>query len=585
MTMNFDPRAKDSTSWGGFAGRPGDANNPMQKSAAQADVDRYRTQGALAQQRQAYQNDWTQASASRAQQGDALGLARAAAMGQAPSAAQSLAQNQLDNSINSQMAMAASARGGSLAQAAAQRSAMMQGAQMQQQGVNQIGALRAQEMAQARDAYAQQAGAMRAGDMSQQGMNMQSELAQRQMNDAAQMGYERMGYGVNEAQLQADTARYQADLNYQNATNDRNLRRSEAATDRAWKLAGGVLGGIGGFFSDASAKVPLYGYGSVGPGLSAAVGYRDAKQLATTNNEAGGYAGDMFAGPIAPDTAKLAPGTSDWAKYGEPGAKDTKAALTGAPPAVGPAPDVAAGAPVDPMQARAGRGLSAFGSMLSDMTAKAPMMLSDMVGKVPMGYSDARSKMPTDVMGYEDGARIGEDGLGYVERPAAESVVPAKFAAMQAAKEERGGLAKAAATAKKGAGSGRKMTYDEMLAELEKTREPTLRALRTPSVLKAAVAESRSGDMADAARAMQASAYAYKPGMEPPEQAPGEPNVGPMAQNMAANPVTATAVKRDPNTGLLMIDQSKMTKVLGGVVADQQRQIDSLAALVAQRGR
>jgi len=58
-----------------------------------------------------------------------------------------------------------------------------------------------------------------------------------------------------------------------------------------------------------------------------------------------------------------------------------------------------------------------------------------------------------------------------------------------------------------------------------------------------------------------------------------------MAQNMAANPVTATAVKRDPRSGLLMIDQGKMTKVLGGVVADQQRQIDGLAALVARRGK
>jgi hypothetical protein len=34
-----------------------------------------------------------------------------------------------------------------------------------------------------------------------------------------------------------------------------------------------------------------------------------------------------------------------------------------------------------------------------------------------------------------------------------------------------------------------------------------------------------------------------------------------------------------------MIDQGKMTKVLGGVVADQQQQIDGLAAMVAQRGR
>ena len=84
--------------------------------------------------------------------------------------------------------------------------------------------------------------------------------------------------------------------------------------------------------------------------------------------------------------------------------------------------------------------------------------------------------------------------------------------------------------------------------------------------------------MADAARAMRASTYAYKPEMTPPEQSPGEPNVGPMAQTMASSPVTATAIKKDPKTGMLMIDQAKMLKVLGGVAAHQQSQIDALAS-------
>lgn len=90
--------------------------------------------------------------------------------------------------------------------------------------------------------------------------------------------------------------------------------------------------------------------------------------------------------------------------------------------------------------------------------------------------------------------------------------------------------------------------------------------------------------MANAARSMRASTYAYKPEQTPPEQRPGEANVGPMAQTMAANPITATAVKKDPATGLLMIDQSKMLKVLGGVAAHQQSQIDTLASRLRKKG-
>jgi hypothetical protein len=68
--------------------------------------------------------------------------------------------------------------------------------------------------------------------------------------------------------------------------------------------------------------------------------------------------------------------------------------------------------------------------------------------------------------------------------------------------------------------------------------------------------------------------YEYKPGFrEQEEQKPGEKNVGPMAQNMASNPITGTAVKQAPN-GLMYIDMPKATKLsLGGIgyLAQQQR--------------
>lgn len=86
--------------------------------------------------------------------------------------------------------------------------------------------------------------------------------------------------------------------------------------------------------------------------------------------------------------------------------------------------------------------------------------------------------------------------------------------------------------------------------------------------------------MAAAARSMQGSPYAYKPGFaEASGQRPGEVNVGPMAQNMERSPVAATAIKTDPNTGLKMIDKDKALKVQMAIAANQQKQIDELKGL------
>ena len=56
---------------------------------------------------------------------------------------------------------------------------------------------------------------------------------------------------------------------------------------------------------------------------------------------------------------------------------------------------------------------------------------------------------------------------------------------------------------------------------------------------------------------MAGSAYAYKRGLTPPSQKPGEVNYGPMAQNMEQSPIASTAVKTDVRTGLKMIDRDK----------------------------
>lgn len=81
--------------------------------------------------------------------------------------------------------------------------------------------------------------------------------------------------------------------------------------------------------------------------------------------------------------------------------------------------------------------------------------------------------------------------------------------------------------------------------------------------------------MADANRSLKPSAYEYKPEFTPPDQAPGEVNVGPMAQNMARNPLSATAVKRGPD-GMLMVDKDKALRLALGSIGALQQQIDQL---------
>jgi hypothetical protein len=82
--------------------------------------------------------------------------------------------------------------------------------------------------------------------------------------------------------------------------------------------------------------------------------------------------------------------------------------------------------------------------------------------------------------------------------------------------------------------------------------------------------------LASAARAMEGKPYAYKPQYTPPDQQPGELNVGPMAQNLAADPVARTTVKEDPETGLLTIDRDKALKLTMATVAAQQKQLDAM---------
>ncbi len=120
-------------------------------------------------------------------------------------------------------------------------------------------------------------------------------------------------------------------------------------------------------------------------------------------------------------------------------------------------------------------------------------------------------------------------------------------------------------------------------ADFAASQESSLKKPERPSA-GASAAGSGAGDVvADANRAMEGSAYAYKPGFTPPDQRPGEPNFGPMAQNMERNPITATAVKEDPQTGMKTIDRDKALKVTMAGLADLQKQNDTILKLLPGR--
>lgn len=151
------------------------------------------------------QPSFDQAQDMRAQQMGALGLQRDAATGNAPSQAEMLAHKQIQDSIASQMSMAASARGGPAAQAAAMRQAQMYGSGAQQQGIMGIQAGRANEMAQARDAYMSGASGMRGGDLNTANMRGQFGLSQAAENNRNRMGYETLGQNVATSQMNANS--------------------------------------------------------------------------------------------------------------------------------------------------------------------------------------------------------------------------------------------------------------------------------------------------------------------------------------------------------------------------------------------
>lgn len=120
----------------------------------------------------------------------------------------------------------------------------------------------------------------------------------------------------------------------------------------------------------------------------------------------------------------------------------------------------------------------------------------------------------------------------------------------------------------------RKKTPEELMAEADQM----MQGMKSDhnARMSAGPAVKADAEMADAMRTMSPGVYAYKPEFTPPEQKPGEVNIGPMANNMAKDNVAGTAIVTNPETGMLAIDKDKGLKLVMGSLASLQHQLDTM---------
>lgn len=225
--LPVDPAGRNQAAELAFA----DPTAARTAQAAQVDPNAFRAASALGMQNRSGQQlaagglGQLQDGFEAGQMRDALDLSRAAAMGEAPSAAAVQQQQGMDAALRSQLALAASARGGPGARVAAQRQAAQNAGLLQQQAVGDAARLRADEMAAARNQFAQQAQGMRAltgSELAQAG----GLLTQARGQDIAVAGQE---LGLAGQQAGFDQGANLANLQAGQFADDLNLRREEAA--------------------------------------------------------------------------------------------------------------------------------------------------------------------------------------------------------------------------------------------------------------------------------------------------------------------------------------------------------------------
>lgn len=218
---------------------------------AQSESDRYRGLAGAADARQGVQMNLDNYNQSRGETQGALGLARGAAEGNAPSVAQMQLRQGLDQSQAQAAGLAASARGGGGNLALASRAAQMQQGQNSMAANQQAAMLRANEMAQARQQYMQGAQGLQQVDLSQSGQQAALDAQQRGLNDARNQAYEgglQRIYGAQQAgqsgyQQQSAANRYQIESANRGYA-DKRFSDQQAANSGAVQMGGRALEGL-----------------------------------------------------------------------------------------------------------------------------------------------------------------------------------------------------------------------------------------------------------------------------------------------------------------------------------------------------
>lgn len=453
-----------------------------------AEVDRYRSLGEAAANREAYNPDFSKAlddrmrgQEARGGQKEALAMQRRAAMGGAPSRAAILGGQVAGQSLEGALAGSAGARPGSMAAAQMASRGGMGAAQIGAQG--QAMGMRSGEMNAARGAYAAGATGMRAGDyvnmsMSQERAEAQAkaEIAQAHLNQAGQMGYEQMGLNTEQSILDA-TMRH---AGAQNQANQTTRDASDARTARAQRLGMGLVSAVGTLGATGSDSRMKQGATM----LSDAHAKREAYLLGRAHE-------------------------GEQRREGKP----VEYAYGGRPK---PGEDI-----VDKDPARANEGA----------TKREPQAFTR---EHPEADTVARRSQ------YENGRRAMLTGaaLGPVAGPFGPGMVA-------------GG------------------------AQVMRNSEPEATTSDERSKRGARGADTMTDALADGLKPYQ---YEYKPGFAEAEgQSPHEKNVGPMAQDMASNPITGQAVSERPD-GMMQIDMKKATKLSLAAAGHNAQKIRELEA-------
>jgi hypothetical protein len=588
-TNNGQNQWEDTTSYGGTA-RTYDKNGNLVPGSADVATQRYQTMGQAAADRNAYAQDYGNANQSRGQQYSALNLQQQAAMGNAPSQAQMLGRNMIDQSLQAQMAGAASSRGGSLAQAAAMRQAANGAAAQQQQGVNQLSALRAQEMAQARDAYMQGATGIRGMDESRVGMQSQNDQFQRQLNQQAQEYYEGMGNQVQEDQMKSSMGEHAiAEGGFESGR-----QIDEASTQALYKGIAGGSQGVGSMMamaSDARTKQdvrPMYSDADTKdetsidetskPPASQKVSQAVSQALSTgaSNNinsiDTTPAAGRSYQAPSLdgrPSSSAIELPKPN-AMYSDVGTKEVLP--------IGAEPE-GKQLYIDDSGRGGYRAMSEPQERGASLSGPAPRYsLSQAAAERAKSAPKSERKMTNDELAAWADREIANtkqktDALQYT-RPAVGQAYDQGYGVARAAMMNRDASESPMANA------------NRALAPSSYSYKPMAQKMAADPVARTAVYRDASeSPMANANRALAPSSYSYKPEFRPPSQAPGEKNVGPMAQKMAADPVARTAVYRDPRSGMLAIDRDKALKLSLGAAGALQQQYDQQQAQIEELRR